>query len=159
MGKGTKQHTRSHRYSGTFVRSARISDGEANANAASIFRDHARIVRGIPIRYLRSVAISIGMAPKDLAKMIGISRTTFHRKMKSPSTLLSTQESDALARYALLTDKAKHAFGGDAGAARKWLGSAQPGLGNAVPMDIAQTTIGFMEVEKLLTRIDYGIYA
>lgn len=157
MGRDTNQPTQSHLSSSTFVRPGRYSGGVANATF--MFQDHARIVRGIPYKYLRSVAISMGIAPEDLAKRIGVSRTTFHRKMKTPSTLLSTQESDALARYALLTDKAKHTFDGDAGAARKWLGSAQPGLGNAVPMEIAQTTIGFMEVEKLLTRIDYGVYA
>lgn len=159
MGSSTKQLTRSQLLAGTFVHSRRISGRATNADAASIFQDHARIVRGIPYKYLNSVAISTGMIPEDLAKRIGVSRTTFHRKMKTPSTLLSTQESDALARYGILADKAKHTFGGDADAARKWLGSAQPGLGNAAPLEIAQTTPGFREVEKLLTRIDYGVYA
>ena len=124
-----------------------------------MFRDHTRIVRGIPYKYLRLVANSIGLIPEDLAKRIGVSRTTFHRKMRTPSTLLSTQESDALARYGMLTDKAKNTFGGDADAARKWLGAAQPGLGNAIPLELAQTTPGFREVEKLLSRIDYSVYA
>jgi putative toxin-antitoxin system antitoxin component (TIGR02293 family) len=159
MGSSTKQLTRSHLSAGTFVHSERISGRATKANAASIFQDHARIVRGIPYKYLRSVAISVGMMPEDLAKRIGVSRTTFHRKMRNPSTLLSTQESNALARYGILTDKARDTFGGDATAARKWLGTAQPGLGNAVPLEIAQTTPGFQEVEKLLTRIDYGVYA
>lgn len=159
MGERTKQLTRPHFSADTFVQSGRISGRSTNSDAASIFQDHARIVRGIPYKYLSSVAISIGMTPEDLAKRIGVRRTTFHRKMKTPSTLLSTRESDALARYGMLANKAKHTFGGDVDAARTWLGSAQPGLGNAAPLEIAQTTPGFMEVEKLLTRIDYGVYA
>ncbi len=50
-------------------------------------------------------------------------------------------------------------FDGDEDAARQWLGCPQIGLGNAVPLDCAQTTFGFREVEKLLTRIDHGVYA
>ena len=153
MGSSTKQLTPSHLSAGTSGISGRAT------NALSLFQDHDRIIRGIPYKYLSSVAISMGMIPVDLAKRIGVSRTTFHRKMKNPSTLLSTQESNALARYGILADKAKHTFCGDADAARRWLGSAQPGLGNVTPLEIAQTTPGFREVEKLLTRIDYSVYA
>jgi Protein of unknown function (DUF2384) len=40
-----------------------------------------------------------------------------------------------------------------------WLNCPQIGLGGAVPLEFAQTTFGFREVEKLLTRIDHGVYA
>jgi len=43
--------------------------------------------------------------------------------------------------------------------ARRWLSSPQRGLGGAVPLDYAETEIGAREVEDLLGRIEYGVYA
>jgi len=118
-----------------------------------------RIVRGLPFRLLSPIASSIGISADDLAKRIGVSRSTFHRRVKAPDSLLSSQESDALARFGMLMEKATETFDGDKDAARQWLATAQPGLGNAIPLAMAQTTPGFREVEKLLTRIDLGVYA
>jgi putative toxin-antitoxin system antitoxin component (TIGR02293 family) len=50
-------------------------------------------------------------------------------------------------------------FDGDEAAARQWLNYPQIGLGNAIPLECAQTSFGSREVEKLLTRIDRGVYA
>jgi putative toxin-antitoxin system antitoxin component (TIGR02293 family) len=43
--------------------------------------------------------------------------------------------------------------------ARRWLGSAQVGLGGAIPLDYAETEVGAREVEDLLGRIEYGVYS
>ena len=43
--------------------------------------------------------------------------------------------------------------------ARKWLFSPQVGLGGAVPLEYAETEVGAREVENLLGRIEYGVYA
>ena len=64
-----------------------------------------------------------------------------------------------LARYARLNAKAQEVFEGDEEAARTWLHTPPPGLGNVVPLEFARTTVGYREVEKLLTRIDLGVYA
>jgi putative toxin-antitoxin system antitoxin component (TIGR02293 family) len=44
-------------------------------------------------------------------------------------------------------------------AARAWLGSPQVGLGGAVPLEYAETEVGAREVEDLLGRIEFGVYA
>jgi putative toxin-antitoxin system antitoxin component (TIGR02293 family) len=126
---------------------------------ALIERNPASIVRGLPIKLVHPLAEAIGMGAEDLAKRIGVSRSSFHRWSKKPNTALSAQSSDALVRFGILMTKAMGTFDGDGNAARQWLSSPQPGLGNAVPLDLAQTTPGFREVEKLLTRIDLGVYA
>lgn len=125
---------------------------------AAAYAIHKEIVGGLPFRFVATVAEQAGLAAEELARRIGVSRSTFHRRKKASASRLSTLESDALARYASLTSKAVETFDGDEDAARRWLGSAQPGLGGAVPLDIARTTPGFREVEKLLTRIDRGVY-
>lgn len=120
---------------------------------------HNSILRGLSFARLTVVAAGLGMAPESMARSLGVSRATFHRKMKQPKQLLSALESDALSRYASLLSQALETFDGDEDAARQWLNSKQPGLGNAIPLDLARTTVGFREVEKLLRRIDLGVYA
>ena len=93
-----------------------------------------------------------------MAERIGLPRSTFHRKQKEDAPL-SGHESDALARHTALLERAISVFDGDKEAARQWLGCPQIGLGGAVPLDCAQTTFGFREVEKLLVRVDRGAYA
>jgi putative toxin-antitoxin system antitoxin component (TIGR02293 family) len=119
---------------------------------------HDAIVAGYGVASVHEVAEQLGIPTAELAGRIGVARSTFHRKLKS-GTRLSGHESDALARHSALLSQALAVFDGDAGAARRWLGSAQVGLGGAVPLDLAGTTPGFREVEKLLTRIDHGVYA
>lgn len=121
--------------------------------------DHAQIIQGLPIKALPPIAESLGLSPEELARRVGVSRATFHRKLNKPRQLLSLLESDALARYESLLSQAVETFDGDEEAARQWLSTGQPGLGNAVPLDLARTTVGFREVEKLLRRIDLGVYA
>jgi putative toxin-antitoxin system antitoxin component (TIGR02293 family) len=72
---------------------------------------------------------------------------------------LTEHESDSLARHSSLLSQAIAVFDGDEEAAKQWLSCPQVGLGNGVPLDLAQTSFGYREVEKLLTRIDHGAYA
>jgi putative toxin-antitoxin system antitoxin component (TIGR02293 family) len=119
---------------------------------------HDEIVAGFRAHSVAEVAQRFGISPAAMAERIGVSRSTFHRKQKDDS-LLTGHESDALARHAGLLTQAIAVFDGDEDAARQWLNCPQIGLGGAVPLECAQTTFGFREVEKLLTRIDRGVYA
>jgi putative toxin-antitoxin system antitoxin component (TIGR02293 family) len=119
---------------------------------------HGEIMAGFRAHSVAEVAQRFGISPGAMAERIGVSRSTFHRKQKEDA-LLSGHESDALARHAALLTQAIAVFDGDEEAARQWLGCPQIGLGNAVPLECAKTTFGFREVEKLLTRIDRGVYA
>jgi putative toxin-antitoxin system antitoxin component (TIGR02293 family) len=119
---------------------------------------HVEIMAGFRAHSVAEVAQRFGVTPAAMAERIGVSRSTFHRKQKEDA-LLSGHESDALARHAGLLTQAIEVFDGDDEAARQWLNCPQVGLGNAIPVECAKTTFGFREVEKLLTRIDRGVYA
>lgn len=119
---------------------------------------HGEIMAGFRTHSVAEVAQRFGISPAAMAERIGVSRSTFHRKQKEDA-LLTGHESDALARHAGLLTQAIAVFDGDEEAARQWLNCPQIGLGNAVPLECAKTTFGFREVEKLLTRIDRGVYA
>jgi len=91
-----------------------------------------------------------------VAARVGMSRATFHRRQKSG--VLSTDESDKALRLARILAQAVGVLGGMT-EARAWLSAPQRGLGGAVPLDYAATEVGAREVENLLGRIDYGVYA
>ncbi len=119
---------------------------------------HGEIVVGYATTLVIELAARLGIPTTDLAKRIGVARSTFHR-MQKENALLSEHESDALARHSTLLNHATAVFDGDEQAAKQWLWNPQIGLNNAIPLDLAQTTFGYREVEKLLTRIDHGVYA
>lgn len=159
LAAGVPAHGKKLANRGPVIVTAAIKENVAVPDAASPVGLHKLILRGLSFERLTDIAAGLGMAPESMARSLGVSRATYHRKMKQPKQLLSPLESDALARYASLFSQAVETFDGDEAAARQWLNTAQPGLGNAVPLEFALTTVGFREVEKLLRRIDLGVYA
>jgi putative toxin-antitoxin system antitoxin component (TIGR02293 family) len=118
---------------------------------------HYGILAGVPVKAIKFTAKRLGIPGDDLASSCGISRTTFHRLTKTGVKRLAPQASDALVRHAKLFDLAVEVLE-DEGAAREWLHTPQVGLGGEIPLDMARTSMGSREVEKLLTQINYGVY-
>jgi putative toxin-antitoxin system antitoxin component (TIGR02293 family) len=114
-----------------------------------------RIEKGIRFKDVRVLGDDLGLAPKALSELIGISPATLHRRQKQGKLL--PLESDRVVRYEQLVLAAKRVFG-SLDKAVNWLRLPQRGLGGAVPLDYAKTEIGAREVEKLLGRIEYGVY-
>jgi putative toxin-antitoxin system antitoxin component (TIGR02293 family) len=106
---------------------------------------------------MTKIAQALQIKEEELAALCGLSRSTFHRR-KQDRKNLSPAETDALFRYSELLRHAVEVLE-DEDAAREWLRSPQYGLGGQVPLELARSTPGFNEVQKLLTRLDYGVYA
>ncbi len=98
----------------------------------------------------------IDLPLKQLAGKLFISRSTLQRRKSAGR--LSPDESDKVMRFSQLLEHATKVFG-DVDRARAWLKHPQRGLGGAVPLDYAETEIGAREVDRLLGRIDYGVYS
>lgn len=114
------------------------------------------IQAGLPIAELDTLQASLNIPMERLAPKLGISKATLHRRKLQGR--LGPEESDRVVRFARLMGKALEVFESEV-AARQWLLSPQVALGKAVPLDFAQTEVGAREVEDLLGRIEYGIYA
>ena len=114
------------------------------------------IRNGLPIRELDTLQRTLGIPIERLAPKLGISKATLHRRKGEGR--LAREESDRVVRYARLMGKAAEVFEGEE-SARRWLDSPQVGLGGAVPLDYAETEAGAREVDDLLGRIEYGVYA
>jgi len=115
-----------------------------------------RIQKGFPFRELQMLQNTIDMPLEQLAAKLLISRSTLQRRKAAGR--LSPDESDKVVRFSRLLTQATDLFG-DIDKARAWLKHPQRGLGGAIPLDYAETEIGAREVEKLLGRIDYGVYS
>ena len=98
-----------------------------------------------------------GLPLERIAQVAGISRRTLTRRRAEGR--LRSDESDRLYRLSRIFDLAVDLFEGDSTAGRQWLERPQSGLSGAVPLDFASTDVGAREVEKLITRLEHGIFA
>ncbi|MCX7012540.1 MAG: MbcA/ParS/Xre antitoxin family protein [Candidatus Sumerlaeota bacterium] len=73
-------------------------------------------------------------------------------------TRLQPGEAKRLLRFGVLFEKTADIFGG-ADKARRWLRAPNRALGGKSPMDLTGTSAGIKEVERLLGRIEYGVYS
>ncbi len=91
----------------------------------------------------------------ELAALIQLPpRTIARRKVVGR---LEPDESDRLLRASRVFGRALELFEGDSEAAREWLLNKQPLLGGLVPLDLAKTDVGALEVERLIGRLEHGI--
>jgi putative toxin-antitoxin system antitoxin component (TIGR02293 family) len=116
----------------------------------------AMIEKGLSVTELNELQVSLDLPMEKLAAQLGISTATLHRRKLQGK--LGPMESDRVVRFARLMAKAVEVLESEENA-RQWLRSPQVGLGGAVPLDYAGTEVGAREVENLLGRIEYGVYA
>lgn len=112
---------------------------------------------GLPVRELEDLRESLGVSMDKLIGMLGISKSSLHRRRKADQRL-ATDQSDRVVRYARLMSLAVEVLE-TAEQARQWLSIPQVGLGGAVPLEFAETEVGAREVEDLLGRIEYSVYS
>ena len=114
------------------------------------------IRQGLRFGELETLQEQIDLPLEQLARKLAISRSTLQRRKTAGR--LSSDESDKVMRFARLLDHAVKVFGSLTNA-RAWLKHPQRGLGGAIPLDYAETEVGAREVDNLIGRIDYGVYA
>ena len=111
---------------------------------------------GLPVRDLEELARGLNLSVDRLVPLLGMSKATWHRRKLDGR--LDASESDRVNRFARLLGRAVEVMESEE-YARGWLQSSQVGLGGAIPLEYAGTEVGAREVEDLLGRIEYGVYA
>ena len=114
-----------------------------------------RVREGLPWGEFRALQGLLGLTPEELARLLGISRSTMLRRKRAGR--LDTSESDRVVRLARLFSQACEILGGEE-VARQWLTQPARGLGHVPPLELAETETGAREVENLLGRLAYGVY-
>jgi putative toxin-antitoxin system antitoxin component (TIGR02293 family) len=139
---------------------AKMNTGPRRYSKKAVRREPAITIEsvreGLSIESLRKVAKNLGIDERRLAEALNIPSRTFDRRLKVG--ILRPTESDSLARVARLLDRATEIFG-SVERARGWMSTPLAAFGGETPLQRADTSVGAMQVDKLLGRIDYGVYS
>ena len=119
--------------------------------------DIKRAIRaGLPYTALESLASLLELTQRDISAVLGAAPRTLARRKRQRR--LSPIESDRLYRLARILQSAAATLG-NVNKARAWLGRPNRALGGMTPLSVLDTEIGARQVEDVLTRINYGMYA
>lgn len=123
-------------------------------------RDAAEQVRaveaGLPYTALEELAQALALPPRALREHLRIAERTLARRKRAGR--LAPDESERILRYAALFERAVDVLENE-DAARTWLKTPKRALNGATPLAFAQTEPGAREVERLLGRIEYGVFS
>lgn len=123
-------------------------------------RDAAEQVRaveaGLSISAFDELAQALELSAVQLREHLRIAARTFSRRKREGR--LAPDESERVLRYADLFQRALDVLEDEA-AARTWLKTPKRALGGAVPLAFAETEPGAREVERLLGRIEHGVFS
>ena len=115
------------------------------------------VKKGLPYRTFERFRRNTSLSFERLTDLIDIPRRTMTRRKREGRLLPS--ESDRLLRASRLFGKTLELFEGDRNAATEWLTIAQPALGGAVPLDLVKSEVGAREVERLVGRLEHGVFS
>ena len=104
-------------------------------------------------RFSRWIALPLAI----VARAAGIPpRTLARRKAR---TRLTSAESERLLRLAGAVESAVALYDGDCSAARHWLTRPARALANTAPLDLLGSDAGVREVERLIGRLEHGVFS
>ena len=113
--------------------------------------------RGIPVDSAEALKRWMAVGDDVLADLLGVSQKALSRA-RTAHARLDPVTSDRLFRVARIGALAIELLEDD-GRALNWLKRPQIGLGGRTPLSLLTTDVGCAEVEKLLLRIEHGVYA
>lgn len=114
----------------------------------------AAVREGLSYGSLRRVRDALGAPDALLARALGVSERTLHRRKEQGR--LSAEESDRLLLLAEVVDLAAQAFD-DLEQARQWLRQPHSLLGGESPLEHMDTFAGTDEVRSMLYHIEYSM--
>jgi putative toxin-antitoxin system antitoxin component (TIGR02293 family) len=117
----------------------------------------ALAVRGLQPEVALDLAKRLGISQEKLSDLAQIAKTTLHRRIKERQPL-DQNESERVIRLFGLYQKAVDVFE-DEDHAAKWFSSHPKALGGKTPLEFMETEPGARYVEKLLGRIEHGVFS
>jgi putative toxin-antitoxin system antitoxin component (TIGR02293 family) len=116
--------------------------------------DEART--GFPYATLEALATRFEIPQETLVRVLNLPPRTLARRKKARR--LSANESDRLLRLARVAARAEEVLGSQERAGA-WLRGTVRALGWVSPLDLLDTDLGAQEVERILGRIEHGVYS
>jgi putative toxin-antitoxin system antitoxin component (TIGR02293 family) len=118
---------------------------------------HAKVKRGLPFGSFERLIRMMELPMLKAAEILFIPPRTLQRRKARGR--LQPDESDRLLRLSRIYGKAIELFEGDNSAALRWLRSPVEALGRATPLAMSQTEPGSREVERLIGRLEHGVFS
>lgn len=114
------------------------------------------VKKGFAFRTFEHFSRNTALSAERVMALIDVPRRTLTRRKREGRFLPG--ESDRLLRASRLFGQTLALFEGDRPAATEWLKTAQPALGGVAPLDLARTEVGVREVERLIGRLEHGVF-
>ena len=114
------------------------------------------ILAGLPTTVLRRVAAFLGLRPAKVGSLVNINEKTLERRLKAHARL-KPDESERVARLMRIISLAASVLESEVHA-REWLNRPLRELGGRTPLQLTATEPGAREVERVLGRIEHGIF-
>jgi putative toxin-antitoxin system antitoxin component (TIGR02293 family) len=121
------------------------------------FEMAALILAGLPAVVLRRVGAFLGLRAEKVGSIVNINEKTLERRLKAHARL-KPDESERVARLMRIISLAIAALESEANA-REWLQRPLRELGGRTPLQMAATEPGAREVERVLGRLEHGIFS
>ena len=115
----------------------------------------SQIKKGLPISSFEKLRKRLDVSDNLLSQIVNIPKRTLNRRKQQGR--LNAAESERLLRIARLYDKTLDVFE-DEEAAENWFKKPARGLAGVPPLKYADTELGAQEVERLLIRIEHGVF-
>ena len=113
--------------------------------------------RGLPIGRFFALRNALDISQEKLATAIDVPMRTLQRR-QARRDRLKCEESERLLRLMRIEARARQIFG-SAQRVREWIFSDNVALGGRSPFAFAATEPGAREVEKVLGRIEHGVFS
>jgi len=135
-----------------FMGTTYVSGGDAAYDI-----DHIQLARdGVALSDVLSYADSLGLSHQELSEVLHISLRTLQRYQ--PSKVLDTDLSAKALRLHSLYEHGIRVFGEES-ALQQWLRSSVPALEGHTPISLLDTPFGFDWIDRVLGRIEHGVFA
>jgi putative toxin-antitoxin system antitoxin component (TIGR02293 family) len=111
---------------------------------------------GLPSRLVREMSQRLDLPLEGLTGPLQLTGRTLHRRMQEGT--LAQAESERMLALARVYFRAAAVLG-EENKARRWLKSNPPALAGRTPLECMQTWLGIRQVERILGRIEGGVYS
>jgi putative toxin-antitoxin system antitoxin component (TIGR02293 family) len=115
------------------------------------------VEKGLPYAAFERLQKNTGFTNEQLADVLQIPRRTMARRKTSGR--FAFDESDRLVRLARVYAKALYLFDGDASETTRWFLTIRRALRGVTPLEMTRTSVGALEVENLIGRIEHGVFS
>jgi putative toxin-antitoxin system antitoxin component (TIGR02293 family) len=113
--------------------------------------------QGLPFERLTQFLDESGLSYAEAEGVLRIPRRTLARRREQGR--LSWEESERLHRLSELFQRTLEVFRGNEPESRNWLTRPCRALGDVAPLDMASTETGAREVERVLGRLQHGVFS